>query len=59
MTMFNFLAPGHPHAPKSHPWGMTQASEQKPAQCILYLLFVRTYTKFGINIFVTDFVIVI
>ena len=37
---------------------MTQASEQKSHLiCSIYLLFVRTRTKFGIKIFEIDFVI--
>ena len=48
---------GTPSAPKSHPWGMTQATEWKSCLICLYLSFVRTHTKFSIKIFKIDFVI--
>ena len=39
---------GTPSAPKSDPWGMTQATEKNPFWYIFCLSFVRTHTKFGI-----------
>ena len=43
-----------PSTPKSHPWGMTPATEWK--FCSICFLFVRTHTKFGIKIIEYDMV---
>ena len=59
MTMFekNFFDPlGTPSAPKSHPWGMTQATELKFRLICFVSSFVKTHTKFGIKIFEIDMV---
>ena len=58
MTMFEKKNDplGTPSAQKSHPWGMSQATEYKSRLIFLYLSFVRTHTKFGIKIFEIDMV---
>ena len=50
--------PPAPHGtPKSHPWACPRRSNENPIWYVLYLLFVRRYTKFGLKIFEIDFVI--
>ena len=50
MAMFEkkFDHLGTHSAQKSHPWGMTQATDKNPVWYGLYLSFVKTHTKFGI-----------
>ena len=51
------IYPPHPlQHPKSHPWGMPPATEGHSVQCVFYVLFVGTHTKFGIKIFKIDMV---
>ena len=53
-----FWPPGHPSAPKSHPWCMNQATEWKSGLiCFNCIFHLWEHTKFGIKIFEIDFVI--
>ena len=50
--------PQTPHGtPKSHPWAWPRRPNENPVWYVIYLSFVRRYTKFGLKIFEIDFVI--
>ena len=58
MTMFEefFWHPRHPQRPISPtPGAWPRWQNENPVWYVLYLSFVRTHTKFGINIFEIDF----
>ena len=63
MTMFEknaFLTLWAPLSPQSPtPGACPRHHNENSIQYVLYLLFVRTHTKFGIKIFEIDYVIVI
>ena len=47
-----------PHCtPKSHPWAWPRRPNENPVLYVIYLSFVRRYTKFGLKIFEIGFVI--
>ena len=55
-----FLPPPPPTAHgtlKSHPWAWPRRPNENPIWFVIYLSFVRRYTKFGLKIFEIDFVI--
>ena len=51
-----FFTPSAPRRPKSHPWGMTQASEQN-TRLICFIASDCQNTHFSIKIFEVGFVI--
>ena len=60
MTIFEFLTPpppGHPTPQSPTPGAWPRRHDANPVWYVLYLLFVRTHTQFGIKIFEIDFVI--
>ena len=47
-----------PHGPpKSHPWAWPRRPNENPVWYVIYVSFVRRYTKFGLKTFEIDFVI--
>ena len=53
-----FFDPQPPHStPKSHPWAWPRRPNENPIWFVIYLSFVRRYTKFGLKTFEIDFVI--
>ena len=52
-----FFDPNPPWYPQVPPLGMTQVPDKNPVWYVIYLSFVRRYTKFGLKTFEIDFVI--
>ena len=53
-----FFYPPAPHGtPKSHPWVWPRWPNENPIWYVIFLSFVKRYTKFGLKIFQIDFVI--
>ena len=46
-----------PSNPKSHPGACPWQQNENSVQCVFYLLFVRTHTKFGMKIFEIDLLV--
>ena len=52
-----FFTPNPPRYPKSHPWAWPRRPNENPVWYVIYISFVRRYTKFGFKTFEIDFVI--
>ena len=53
-----FFLPPTPHGtPKSQPWAWPRRPNENPVWYVIYISFVRRYTKFGLKTFEIDFVI--
>ena len=54
----SLLTPQPPHVtPKSHPWAWPRRLNENPVWYVIYVSFVRRYTKIDLKIFEIDFVI--